>query len=84
MIFYFMPNEYFQSSDFQLSSSLICLGFSLEGIDKTFPNRCEFIFDNSRELSEAVQKFWKRELRVEPSSFFQATKNLKNRLYDQS
>ena len=75
-------NQTFSTSEFPLAITLVCLGFCLEGVDKTNPRRCDFVFVHSRELDESIQSYWRRELLVEPQLFFLTSKNLKSRLYD--
>lgn len=75
-------NEIYRTSDFSQAIALYCLDFVLEAVDKTTPNRCGFLFKRTCELDRAIEWFWKRELRIEPQAYFQASKVLRTRLHD--
>lgn len=73
--------ESFSTSDLALSTA-ISLWFPLQEIDKSQnPRRALFIFSRSNELDEIVDKYWKKELLVEPRQYFEQLKALKGRLY---
>lgn len=72
---------YFSSSELSLCSTLIALGFTLEAIDKSNPRRALFVFKRNAELDQAIDKFWKRKLHIEPLAYSEAQRYLKSRLY---
>jgi len=72
----------FSTSEFPLAIALHYFGFHIEGIDKTNPKRSKFIFPHTAELDECAELYWKKALTVEPQAFFNASKDLKSRLYD--
>jgi hypothetical protein len=75
-------HELFHTEDFPLAISLTSLGFVLEAIDKTStPGRSAFVYRHSMELDKIIEEFWKGGLRVEPRTFFSASKFLKQHLY---
>jgi hypothetical protein len=78
-----MKDKQFPTSDFYLSSVLVCLGFVLEGLDKTNRHRVNFLFRNTPELEKAVQSYWNKQLRIEPLELFESQRYLKNRIYGQ-
>ena len=69
------------TSELSLSATLISLGFSLDSLDKTNPQKTIFRFNPSKELHLAVTNFWQRKLLVEPLAFFEAQRYLKSRIY---
>lgn len=71
----------FQTSDFPLGISLLCLGYKLVAIDCANPKRAEFCFLNQDGLSKSVDLFWKNELLFEPKEFYLNQKILKGRLF---
>ena len=77
-----MKNSHFQTSDYTLAVSLCCLGFPVDSLDCTNPQRVEFCFEREEGLDEAVKAFWKREIRVEPMTYATHSKLLKSRLFD--
>ncbi len=73
--------NYFQTFDLALAT-VISLSFPLLDLDKTQnPHRALFIFQRNKKLDETVDKYWKRELLVEPRQYFEQLKTLKGRLY---
>lgn len=70
----------FVSSDLALAAT-ISIYFPIVVIDKQDPRKAQFVFDRSKNLSELVDKYWKKELLVEPRTYFDQLKALKNRLY---
>lgn len=78
--------ETFSTGEFPLAITLIILGFQLECIDRdpASSGRCFFLFDRSSEngekLDEAVQAFWRDEIRVAPRKFYEVSRELKSRI----
>ena len=72
----------YSTSEFPLAIVFHYFGFMLEGIDKTNPRRSKFVFQHSPELDECAELYWKKALVVEPQAFFNASKEIKSRLYD--
>lgn len=74
-------NDYYSTSDLALAT-VISLSYPLEVIGKTQnPHKALFVFNRSKNLNELVDKYWKKELLVEPRTYFDQLKALKNRLY---
>lgn len=74
----------FKTHDMNLSSTLIALGFSMSDLEKKpteYGTKCFFCFEDSDELKEACQKFWDKELRLEPDLLLDANRKLKIRMY---
>lgn len=71
----------YETRSLTLSSTLICLGFKLDAALKDNFGRTKFIFRNTPELEEILTLFWKKDLKVEPNSLFEAQKFLKSKIY---
>ena len=76
--------NYMMVSDMPLAVTLSTLGFRLENIDRTDSARAQFCFKREDDLDEAVGRFWRGELRVEPKALLLNHKLLKSRLYSMS
>lgn len=75
-------NEQFWASDTPLAASLCSLGFVVVATDRSGSGgRVTFLFLNSRDLERAVERYWKRELLIEPQLYSQHLKFLKGRIY---
>lgn len=71
----------FATYDIGLSSVLLSLGFALDSLDKTNPQKVQFIFQRNESLDEAIQLYWAKKLTLEPQILLANLKLLKNRLY---
>lgn len=72
----------YATSDLSLASAL-SLYFPLWAVDKDNPNKkAEFVFKREPGLDELVEAFWRRQLQVEPLTYFQALKAIKSQLYE--
>lgn len=74
-------SEPFITADLSLASSLLTLGYEIWNLDKTNPQKAQFIFQRSSGLDLAVKQYWDGKLRINPRLFFDNQKMLKNRLY---
>lgn len=70
----------FATSDLALAST-VCIWFPLQDVDKTNPKRALFLFNRHKKLDELIERYWKKELVVEPRQYFDQLKSLKARLY---
>ena len=70
----------FVSSDLALAA-VISLSFPIVVIDKQNPRKAVFVFNRSKYLTDLVDKYWNKELSVEPRAYFDQLKSLKARLY---
>lgn len=66
-----------KTSDFNLASTLYCLGFDIAGIDKTDLRRVIFIYKRTSDLEVALKKYWGHEIRVDPLDFDRSQKEIK-------
>ena len=72
----------FRTADLALTAVICVFGFVIKSIEKINIQRSVFIFENSEELLEVVNKYWRQELRIEPQQYFNQLKILKARIYE--
>jgi len=80
---YLKQNDFYKTSDLPLAT-VLSLYFPLERIDKTNPKRAFFMFKRSQELNELIEKYYRRELKIEPATFFERLAFIKSRLYSEA
>lgn len=73
--------DYYKTVDLALVTA-ISLFVPIEDVNKQNPRRAEFIFQRTKELEKLIDKYWKKELLVEPRDFFDQLKALKARIYE--
>lgn len=73
----------YRTSDLSLAATLVCVGFSIEAIDRTNSHRAEFVFERQEQLDNVLSGFWSGSLTIAPRSYFQALREVKARLYGQ-
>ena len=78
-----MKNEedYFETTDLGLATTIATLGFELDSLDQSNLNRVKFIFQRGDGFEGLVQGYWRNELTVDPLTYFNNIKLLKNRIY---
>lgn len=77
-------NQYkkvFETYSLPIAATLISLGFTLDSVEKTISRKSIFKFFSSIELEKTIQEYWKKSLRVEPTSHWEAIRFLKSRIY---
>jgi len=74
-------NNYFLTSDLGLASSLVTVGYTVESLDRSDPQKIQFIFDRKNNIDDVIQAYWSHELSVSPLAYFNNVKMLKNRIY---
>lgn len=74
-------NEYYITSDFCLTSTLVTLGFPVVELDKFNPKRINFNFIDTDELRQSVDLYWKKQIKVYPLDFYYAQRQLKSLMY---
>lgn len=72
-------NEIYRTTDLSCAAA-IALWFPPESIDRSNPSKAEFIFLRNQQLNQLLESFWKGELQVEATSYFNSIKLLKNRI----
>lgn len=74
--------NYYQTSDLNLCVT-ISLWYPIEAIDRTNPRKATFLFKRDEKLDELLELYWKRQLKVEPQTYFSQLKAIKARLYSE-
>lgn len=74
-------NDYYQTSDLGLATT-ISIWYPIEAIDKTNPRKAKFIFKRDDNFDKLIEKYWKRELKVEPQQYNARLRAIKTRLYE--
>ncbi len=76
--------DFYASSDLALAAT-ISLWYPIEAIDTTKnPRKATFLFKRAEEFDELLEAYWRRELKVEPQTYFNQLKAIKARLYSES
>lgn len=70
----------YKTSDLGLTTTL-SLYFPIRTIDRSNPRKVLFVFDQTGELNDLVDKYWRNEIIVEPQTFINQIKNIKTRIY---
>ncbi len=71
----------FISSDFNTISTLTYFWQQVINTNKSDSWRIKFTFSDNQRLREIVDKYYKKQLSVEPLTYFMNQKTLKQRLY---
>lgn len=74
-------SDYYSTSDLNLSSTLVALGFSPDSVERSNRNKVCFLFKPSEPLSKTIESYWNDSLKISPIKLFNAQKLLKNRIY---
>jgi hypothetical protein len=74
----------FKTTDLALATTLFSVNIPLEYIERySDTKKVNFVFSRgNNDLERILQKFWRKEIRVEPQTFFQNLRLLKNRIYE--
>jgi len=72
--------QFYKTSDLGLTTAL-SLDFPIKTIDRNDPRKVLFVFDQTDELDNFVDKYWRSEITVEPERFTNQMKNIKTRIY---
>ena len=75
-------NKDFRTADLSLTAALCVSGFVIREIERVSSQRSVFLFENGAELPEAVNQYWRQEMRVEPQEYFNQLKIIKARIYE--
>lgn len=70
----------YKTADLGLVTTL-SLFFPVRTIDRSNPRKVLFVFDQTDELNNFVNKYWRSEIVVEPQTFTNQIKNIKTRIY---
>ena len=75
-------NDYYSTFDLAQATA-ISLWYPIDAIDRTNPRKASFLFKRDTKLDELISTYWKRELRIEPQTYFNQLKAIKARLYSE-
>ena len=73
--------ELFTTYNLNFSAVLIACGFKLQQVERGLGSKALFCFENSQKLQDINNRYWKKELKIEPQLLFDSLKFLKNSLY---
>jgi len=73
--------ENFQTFDLGCAATLVTDNFRLVKLDKFNPKKVLFCFEHHEDINKAVENYFSGNFQVDALAFFNALKNLKNRLY---
>ena len=67
--------------DLHLAVTLLTLKYLLIDLDKSAPNKTQFVFKRTESIDTAIQNYWNNRLEVNPLEYANNLKALKTRLY---
>ena len=71
-----------KTPDIWLATTLLCLGFSVEGIDNINPQKVFFYFRENDQLNKTINMYWRNELLVNPKMMGSCRHELMTRIHD--
>ena len=74
-------NDYYQTSDFCLSSYLIACNINPAEINTNSLGKATFFFHKTSQIESLIEQFSNLKASIEPLSFFSAQKKLKQLIY---
>lgn len=75
-------HNYFETQSLPLAVSIICHNIPLDSLKKDPDGKCTFYFIQTPELTEIVQLYWQRALKIEPILFWETARFVKSRIYE--
>ncbi len=75
--------ETYKTADMALAG-LISLYYPIEAIDKQNPRKAYWLFKRDAQLDELVKSYYRRELKVDPVSYWEQISFIKAQLYSQA
>jgi len=73
--------DLFTTYNLNFSAVLVASGIKLAKVDRGLGFKSLFCFENSEKIQEINDRYWRKELLIEPQLLFDSLKFLKNRLY---
>lgn len=80
---YLEEDKKFSTFDLGLAATLVNLEFELRELDKTNPRKVEFIFQQTKGIQEAADRYWSNICHVNARTLVDNIKMLKNRIYSE-
>ena len=75
-------HDIYSTVDLALATA-ISLWHPIDAIDKQNPRKATFLFRRNHNLDQIIESYWKRELKIEPQTYFNQLKAIKARLYSE-
>jgi hypothetical protein len=81
-----MEKAFYQTSDINLASALLSVGFGVKGINNINPSRVVFFFDEEEQpgIESAIDSYWQGGLKVDPKFFMNCRRDLLTRIKEES
>ena len=76
-----MSMKTYATQDLPLAATFVALGHNLIGIERTNPKRAGFCFTLNADLEILIDKYHSGSVLVEPRTYFDSIRQVKNRLY---
>ena len=73
----------FKTADINLASALLAAGFAVDTTDNSNPKRIYFFFEKNEQLEQAVDNYWRGELKVDAKDIGLCRRELMSRIYDE-
>ena len=73
--------NFFQTYDLGCAGALVSAGYHLKNLDKSQPRKAQFLFVKEESIEQSVEDYFSGNFQVDALAFFNALKNLKNRIY---
>ena len=70
-----------KTTDLNLASTLLSIGFEILTIDNRNPKRANFYFKKTPLLLQKIESYWNRELKVSPLDIFNSRKEILGRVF---
>ena len=75
--------NFFKTQDLNLAAAIVSsFGQQPHYLDRSEAARIYFSFERAEKLDSFLEKYWRRELKIEPISFAMAQKFLKNQIFN--
>jgi len=74
--------DLFTTYNLNFSAVLVASGIKLAKVDSGLGSKSLFCFESSKKIQEINDRYWRKELLIEPQLLFDSLKFLKNRLYN--
>ena len=73
--------DLYTTYNLNFSAVLVASDFKLQRVDRGLGSKALFCFENTIKLQSVNDKYWRKELKIEPQLLFDSLKFLKNKLY---
>lgn len=76
--------EYVKTSDINLAATLLAIGFPIDGIHakEAQVHVYDFYFEKTAPVLRAIDDYWAKKLKVEPTQLFTSRKEILTRMRD--